>query len=88
MPFARRLLLLAILLQSLSAAETGLVRIGDYWRFFKGVTTPSAANQWTAVDFDDQGWLFARSGFSSGLGYGEMTQLLDYGATLPHHLFS
>ena len=78
MPFARRLLLLAILLQSLSAAETGLIRIGDYWRFFKGVTAPSSANQWTALDFDDQAWFFARSGFSSGLSYGEMTPLFDY----------
>ena len=81
MPLARRLLLLVIFLQSLSAAEIGLIRIGDYWRYFKGVTAPSAANQWTALDFDDQAWFFARSGFSSGLGFGEMTPLLDYGAS-------
>lgn len=81
MPLARRLLLLAILLQSLCAAETGLIRIGDYWRYFKGVTAPSPATEWTAADFDDQAWFFARSGFSSGFGFGEMTQLFDYGGT-------
>jgi hypothetical protein len=79
MPFARWLLLAAIFLQSLCAADIGLVRIGDSWRYFKGTTNPSSSNDWTRLDFDDRAWFVSPAGFSSGYGFGEMTSLSDYG---------
>src|SRR5688572_19219129 len=79
MSLARRLLLLALFLQSLTAADIGLIRVGDAWRYFKGVTEPAPSNQWTKIDFNDQAWAVGRGGFSAGYGYGELTQFFDYG---------
>jgi hypothetical protein len=79
MPLARWLPLLAFFLQSLTAADIGLIRVGDSWRYFKGVTEPAPSNQWTTIDFDDQAWAAGRAGFSAG--FPELTQFLDYGST-------
>ncbi len=76
MPPARWLLLLAFFLQSLCAADIGLIRIGDSWRYFKGVAEPAPSNLWTTLDFDDQAWPASRSGFAA---YSELTVFPDYG---------
>src|SRR5688572_30351788 len=78
---------LLLLVQAVSANETSLVRVGDSWRYFKGVTEPAPSNGWTSIQFDDQAWFFGRSGFSGGLGLIELTQLSDYGTTYDHVFF-
>jgi hypothetical protein len=81
-----RFLLLLFLLHSLHASDIGLIRVGESWRYFKGVTNPAPANQWTAIHFNDESWLAGRSGFVAGLGGTEVTTLPDYNTTY-HHLF-
>lgn len=63
------------------AQESALVRIGEPWRYFKGVREPSApAGAWRLPEFDDAGWATGISGFSWGYGseYDEPTRLPDY----------
>lgn len=51
-----------------------LVRLGDWWHYFKGVREPSpepgsgrATTAWTEIGFDDVEWLVG----PSGIGYGD-----------------
>ena len=46
------------------AAESLPIEVGDTWRYFKGATAPAA--DWTALHFDDSGWLSGSSGFGYG----------------------
>jgi hypothetical protein len=62
--------------QAAPAAAPLPIEVGDLWRYFKGVSEPPA--DWTAVSFDDSGWLEGQSGF----GYGDnddATVLADMG---------
>ncbi len=46
------------------AGEPRLVARGEQWRYFKGTEDPSGGDLgWTAVEFDDAGWLEGPSGF-------------------------
>jgi hypothetical protein len=63
------IVLLAVGAGSLPADEIAVVRVGDVWRYFKGIreaSTPAAA--WREVDFDDSSWLSGRSGLGFGGG--------------------
>lgn len=75
----RSLLLLAALAGPVLGDGVGLVRVGENWRYFKGLGEPSVqTNAWTQLAFDDSVWPEGQSGFSNGLvGYGEATQLRD-----------
>jgi hypothetical protein len=45
-----------------------LIKPGDQWRFFRGITAPSTpADAWRGIDFNDSGWELGESGF----GYGD-----------------
>ena len=83
MPLARWLTLFvfaALALRSGPASDDiGLVRVGDQWRYFKGVTEPATNLAWTTLEFNDSGWPVAIGGFSSQANFGEPTQLWDYG---------
>jgi len=69
---------LASLATTVLADEVALVRVGETWRFFKGVTEASApATAWRQLGFEDSQWLEGRAGFtSSNYGY-EATDLPD-----------
>jgi acid phosphatase type 7 len=47
---------------SVLADENGLVRVGEYWRYWKGTHEP--APLWKHPGFEDAGWASGRSGFS------------------------
>ncbi len=56
--------------------SVGLTRVGDSWRYFLGISEPSAVpGSWLGVDFDDTEWLSGRAGFSIGYGANEATGL-------------
>lgn len=59
------------------ADDIGLIRIGESWRYEKGVVELPFPG-WTEPDFNDSGWLSGASGFS-GWSYPEATILTDYG---------
>ena len=60
--------------------DIGLIRVGENWRFYKGLQEPSLApGAWTAIDFDDSAWLHAFGGVSTPATYGENTFINDYG---------
>lgn len=49
----------------LRADEISLVRVGESWRYFPGVTEASSpASAWRQTDFDDSAWPQGPSGFS------------------------
>lgn len=48
-----------------------MIDINSTWRIFKGVSSPSADIDWTAISFDDASWLSAKSGF----GYGDLDRV-------------
>jgi hypothetical protein len=53
------------LLGSLGADEVSLVRVGESWRYFRGVGEPSEpATAWRGLAFDDSSWAAGMSGFS------------------------
>src|SRR5690606_22727301 len=52
---------------ALAESET-LVPRGAMWRYFRGVTHPSPATEWTRVAFDDSSWPVGPSGFGYGDG--------------------
>ncbi|MBI4663021.1 MAG: metallophosphoesterase [Verrucomicrobia bacterium] len=57
--------------------EVALVRVGETWRYFPGVSEPSGRTiAWTEPAFDDTKWLEGIAGFSSVFGY-EGTALPD-----------
>ena len=71
--------LLVVLLTgaSLRADEVSLVRIGDSWRYWKGVSEASIPSElWRHIGFADSSWASAPSGFASG-GIPEATAFLD-----------
>jgi hypothetical protein len=72
------LALLALLVSTALGDEVAMVRVGEGWRYFKGVGEPSTLERaWCGLDFDDSGWLEGRSGFTScNYGY-EATDLPD-----------
>lgn len=62
---------------ALQADEVALVRVGEPWRFFKGIHEPSLPREaWRAGGFDDSQWLVGRSGFGFG-GGDDATHLAD-----------
>jgi 3',5'-cyclic AMP phosphodiesterase CpdA len=63
----------------LHADDIGLIRVGEKWRYFKGVQEPPAA--WTRLDFNDANWPESMAGFSTPGSFGEATLLSDYGST-------
>jgi hypothetical protein len=61
---------------AMRADDPTLVRVGEYWRYWKGVAAP-ATNAWRLLGFDDSNWITGRSGF----GYTDgATQLMDFSA--------
>jgi hypothetical protein len=58
---------------ALQDVSTLPVEPGDSWSYFKGTQEPPS--DWTAVDFDDSGWLVGPSGF--GYGDGDDATLLE-----------
>ena len=68
-----------LLANPLAAEESGLIRAGDSWRYFRGRTEPALPGiDWRVVAFDDSAW----EAGPSGLGYGDAddaTDLVDMG---------
>jgi len=61
----------------IGAGGVELIKRGDQWRFFRGVTAPSTpADAWRGIDFGDSGWELGESGFGYGDGDDE-TELTD-----------
>jgi len=61
----------------IGAGGAELIKPGDQWRFFRGVTAPSTpADAWRRIDFSDSGWELGESGFGYGDGDDE-TELTD-----------
>ncbi len=61
----------------IGAGGVELIKRGDQWRFFRGITTPSTpADAWRRIDFSDSGWELGESGFGYGDGDDE-TELTD-----------
>jgi len=59
----------------IGAGGAELIKPGDQWRFFRGITAPSTpADAWRAIDFGDSGWELGESGF--GYGDGDDTTVL------------
>lgn len=60
----------------IGAGGVELIKRGDQWRFFRGVTAPSTpADAWRGIDFGDSGWELGESGF--GYGDGDDETILD-----------
>jgi hypothetical protein len=60
----------------IGAGGAELIKRGDQWRFFRGVTAPSTpADAWRGIDFGDSGWELDESGF--GYGDGDDETILD-----------
>ena len=58
------------------ATDGALIRPGDLWRYFKGVSVPPA--DWMTAGFPDAGWFSGPSGFSTGFAfYDEATTFPD-----------
>src|SRR5687767_7238203 len=59
--------------------DLSLIRVGEAWKYFKGITEPSApVSAWRNLAFDDTNWPSAVSGFSYGKGeYEDATILTD-----------
>ena len=54
-----------------------LVRIGDSWRYWKGISEASIPSElWRQAGFDDSSWTSGQSGFAAG-GIPEATAFLD-----------
>ena len=61
----------------IGAGGVELIKRGDQWRFFRGITAPSTpADAWRRIDFGDSGWELGESGFGYGDGDDE-TELTD-----------
>lgn len=74
------MMLLIFALPDVRADEFALVRVGETWRFFKGVRQPpTGIADWRLPDFDDRSWEYGPSGFSHGMGLlnDEATPLSD-----------
>ncbi len=64
------------------AEDLHLIRPGEIWHYFKGVTEPSARlGEWLTRDFDDSLWLESISGFSTIAYNPEPGYLYDYGVS-------
>jgi hypothetical protein len=58
--------------------RTHLVRTGEEWRYFKGVSEPSKPmDAWRQRDFDDSGSQWLSGTTSMGFGFADCGTLLD-----------
>lgn len=76
-------LFLVLLPLAASADDIGLIRVGQTWKYWKGVSEPLGnALDWTQSAYNDSVWPSSISGFStlSGSAY-EATLLSDFGST-------
>jgi len=80
MPLAIILLGLLALAPMLRADDARLVRVGEFWRYFKGTSEPAGElGAWRLPGYNDTNWLVGRSGFATFSGWPEPTALNDYG---------
>src|SRR5690242_6625205 len=61
----------------LQASDSGIIRIGEIWRYLPGTSEPPAA--WRTEAFDDSTWLAAPGGFSTPISFPERSPISGYG---------
>jgi hypothetical protein len=59
------LCLLGTTLAGQAAVESGLIRVGEVWKYFPGRSEPATDSDWRAVSFDDGSWAAG----ATGIGY-------------------
>ncbi|HTG43279.1 MAG TPA: metallophosphoesterase family protein, partial [Verrucomicrobiae bacterium] len=84
MPAAVLLTVFFLFAASARADDLHLIRVGDFWRYFKGVNEPgSPLGAWRLPEFDDRNWPLGLSGFSTltytSANTPEATALQDFG---------
>ena len=63
----------ALFVELAPTQDDGLIAAGEYWRYAKGTSEPSAS--WSTVGFDDASWLLGPTGI--GRGDGDDQTVLD-----------
>src|SRR5947209_5613830 len=81
MPVLLLLVCWSVLVASLRADDQHLIRPGEIWRYFKGISEPAGtAGEWRLAEYDDSAWPQSISGFgTAGIVNIEPGYLSDYG---------